>query len=313
MGRRIEKVGRNSTAPRPTNLANLATDVYRLDLPEKGSFNAGLVKIPNDTRYVMAYRPDEYAFIACILNNDLTPDPSTYFRFSFSNCADPRLVWTQDNKLLIIYSSTEEDATRFECIRGCVIMDLNKSMDFIDGERFRVSPKEIGGRQKNWMPFCHDGQIYLISSVHSHIVYSLNLDTMVCEKLFETEWNKPKKLWQKEFLRGNTNPVQLDDGNYLGTFHTAVWSNKKCYYDNGCYLFEGKPPFKVLKCSSTTYLPAEAADEPHFRNGDKIVCTFPVGMVREGNQLLISYGDNDSCVKIMKTTVEEMLGLMVDV
>jgi predicted GH43/DUF377 family glycosyl hydrolase len=117
----------------------------------------------------------------------------------------------------------------------------------------------------------------------------------------------------KEFLRGNTNIVQLNDGNFLGTFHTAVWFNQRCFYDNGAYLFEGKPPFKVLKCANRTYLKAEDATEPHFRKGDILVCNFPVGLVKQDDKLLISYGDNDSVVKIMETTVSKMLNLMLDV
>ena len=300
--------------PRPKNLENLATDVKRLQLPEAGSFNSGLIKIPNENRYAMVYRPDEHRFIGCFLRENLTPDKHSYFKFSFSNCADPRLMWTPNNKLLMIYSSTSGIGTNHECIRGSVIMDLNKSMNFIDGKAFRVSPEHIQSRQKNWMPFCHEDKIYLVASVCPHIIYEMKIsdnNEVVCEQQFETPWESP---WIfKEFLRGNTNAVRLEDGNYLGTFHTAIWSGSKCYYDNGCYMFEGKPPFKVLKCSSTTYLPAEAAVEPYFRNKDRILCTFPVGLVREGNQLLISYGDNDSCVKIMKTTVEQMMSLMVEV
>lgn len=296
--------------PSEKYLTTLATKITRLDLPEAGSFNAGLVQIPNSKDLICVYRPDERSFVGCILNEDLSIRKNSYFPFNISNCADPRLIWTADNKLLMAYSSTEEVGFRRECIRGSIIMDLNVSDQFLQNKPFRISPTGMEERQKNWMPFRYQDKIYFVASICPHIIYEL--DGEVCKKVHETQWFHP---WMfKDFLRGNTNFVQLDDGNYLGTFHTATWyGGRKCYYDNGCYLFSGKPPFKVLKCSNRTYLRAEDATEPHFRKKEILVCTFPVGMVRDGERILISYGDNDSCVKIMETTVQDMLDLMLDV
>lgn len=299
---------------RPTNqyLTSLATKVTRLPLPENGSFNPGMVKVPNSNEYIMVYRPDEYRFIACKLTENLEIVPDSYFRFNITNCADPRLIWTPDNKLLMVYSSVEEGGLRYECIRGAIIMDLSVSDSFFNSKPFRISPRS-DIRQKNWMPFVYNEEIYLIASVCPHIIYKLHLDGIntTSEKVYETNWLNP---WMfKEFLRGNTNPVILDDGNFLSTFHTATWYEGRCFYDNGVYLFEGRPPFRVLKCSNRTYLKAEDACEPHFRKANLITCTFPVGMIREDERILISYGDNDSCVKIMETTTEDMFNLMLDV
>ena len=297
---------------RPKNnfLTTLAKKVTRLPLPERGSFNAGMVKFPHKNEYVLAYRPDEYRFITCVLDEKLNIKKDTYKMYHITNCADPRLMWTPNNELLMVYSSCEE-GTNFECIRGCIIMDLNKSEEFLDTPPFRISPKSTI-RNKNWMPFVHDKKIYLIGTVCPHTIYELKFEKEpVCKQVYETSWISP---WMfKEFLRGNTNPVRLDDGNYLSTFHTATWYQGRCFYDNGAYIFEGKPPFKVLKCANRTYLKAEDAVEPHFRKGGLIACTFPVGMVKEDDRLLISYGDNDSCVKIMETSVKEMTDLMLEV
>lgn len=297
---------------RPENsfLTTLAKNVIRLPLPEKGAFNAGMVKFPHKNEYVLAYRPDEYRFVTCVLDENLDVKKDTFKMYHITNCADPRLIWTPNNELLIVYSSSEE-GTHLECIRGCIIMDLNKSEEFLDKKPFRISPKSTT-RHKNWMPFVCDGKIFLIASVCPHIVYELQLGiNPVCKQVFETSWISP---WMfKEFLRGNTNCVRLDDGNYLSTFHTTTWYQGRYFYDNGAYIFEGKPPFKVLKCANRTYLKAEDAIEPHFRKGGLIACTFPVGMVKENDRLLISYGDNDSCVKILETSVKEMINLMLEV
>lgn len=293
-------------------LTTVAGNITRLNLPERGSFNAGLAQMPDSDEYLMAYRPNEHSFIACRLRSDLTPIPKSYFRFSMGNCADPRLIWLPDKRLLMVYSSTEEVGMARECIRGAIVMDRNRSENFVDGPAFRISP-EGPWRHKNWTPFIHDGAIYLIATIGPHIVYRLQLDgeTAECQQVYETPWISP---WPwPEFFRGNTPPVRLDDGNYLSTFHTATWYDGCCYYDNGVYLFEGKPPFKVLKCGNRTFLPAEAAVEPPFRKAGIIRCIFPVGMVRSSERILISYGDSDSCVKILDTRVSELLTTMVDI
>jgi predicted GH43/DUF377 family glycosyl hydrolase len=298
----------------PTHLlTSTAARTTRLDLPH-GCFNAGLVAIPGSTDYVSVYRPDEHTFTACILNKDFQIQAGR-MPLGITNCADPRLVWV-GAKLLMVYSSYDTGSFKNECIRGAVIAEQlmplpgDPGLKFIKPEPFRISlPGEV--RQKNWTPFVIHGKVYLTATIKPHLVYELSSLGRFAQPCSESEWQAP--WFNTEFFRGNTNPVLLDDGNYLGTFHTVVKDGNLHYYDNGCYVFEAKPPFKVVRCSAKTFLPAEAAVEPHFRKAGKIKVCFPVGMVREGSRLLISYGDNDSSVKIMETTVADMLGTTVEV
>lgn len=302
--------------PRPESrhLTTVVTgnNVTTIPVPEYGSFNPGLV--PFDNGYILVYRPDEYGFKACLLDKKFNINTESYFKFDITNCADPRLIWHGD-KLIMIYSSTEEVGLRNECIRGAVIMDRSRSDRFINAKSFNISLPIAPGRQKNWCPFQHNGKLYLIASICPHLIYELQIldnNNVICERKWQTEWFHP--WFQQEFLRGNTNAVQLDDGNYLNTFHTAVKLGPSMhYYDNGCYVFEGKPPFRVLKCSNRTYLKAEDAVSTHYRKKNLITVCFPVGMVREGEKLFISYGDNDSEVKILETTVSDMLNLTIEV
>ena len=147
------------------------------------------------------------------------------------------------------------------------------------------------------------------------MIYELKIisnNEIICEKRWKTNWYHP--WFYKEFLRGNTNAVQMEDGNYLSTFHTVMRLGKSMhYYDNGFYVFEGKPPFKVLECANKTYLPAEDAIEPHFRKKNSITVCFPVGMVLEKDRILVSYGDNDSCVKILSTNLESVNHTLIKV
>ncbi len=292
-----------------TSLTN-DTNVVRMDLP-RGCFNAGLAAIPGTDQYVMVHRPDEHSFVASILDAELKVVQQK--ALSVSNCADPRLVWTSRGELLMVYSSYDTGTYKTECIRAAVIgyLDSEGVFRWRKVEPFRVSmPGET--RQKNWMPFVVQNRIFLIAAVFPHLVYELTELGRFAMPVSEFSWDSP--WFNKEFLRGNTNPVQLADGNFLGTFHSVVKNPSGLhYYDNGCYVFEPKLPFRVLRCSNRTYLPAEAAVEPHFRKAGQIKVCFPVGMVRKGDDLLISYGDNDSAVKILKTSVEEMLATTVEI
>lgn len=285
-------------------------NVVRLDLPH-GCFNAGLAALPAEEGYVCVYRPDESSFTAAFLDKYLQLDSTKHRPLGISNCADPRLVWIGD-ELLMIYSSYDTGSYKTECIRGAVIGRARPDFQFIKPRPFRVSLPGAE-RQKNWTPFVMGGGVYLVASVKPHLVYELRGSGCFATPCCEAEWDSP--WFSPEFFRGNTNAVQIDPDTFLGTFHTVIKNDRMHYYDNGCYTFEARPPFRVLRCSTRTFLPAEAATEPHFRKSGQIKVCFPVGMVlskTEPDKLLISYGDNDSSVKILKTTVAEMLATTVE-
>ena len=297
---------------RPTtqNLITINGKITKLNIPEKGSFNASILDLGD--KFLCVYRPDEIQLTACFLNYDYSIVENSCQRFSLIFAADPRLILTPDNKVLMSYSKYSPNNPN-EHIDGNIIMDLNKSNNEIFlGNTIRISPAWMNGRQKNWMPFTHEDKLYFISTVCPHTIYEVdwngkNESMMVCNTDWKNNW------YLRESLRGNTNAIRLDDGNYLCTFHTAQKINKCHFYDNGAYIFEGKPPFRPLFAGSKTYLRAEAAKEPHFRKEELIVCVFPIGMVKKDDKILISYGDNDSCVKILETTLEEIKKTMLEV
>lgn len=298
--------------PRPATplLTSLLNRHVRLDLPH-GCFNAGLVEHRfRPGHYICVYRPDEVSFTACVLLPDLTIEPGSQRPLGMTNCADPRLLWLPNDKLLMVYSSHGGSPIQRECVRAAVIMEpIGQSFSVQDC--FRISPPSEG-REKNWMPFLYKDRIFLVASVRPHLIYELSEIGRFAQPYSESDWRTP--WFNQEMKRGNTNIIQLDDGNYLGTFHTVQKPDERMHlYDNGFYVFSGRPPFQVIRCSDRTYLPAEAAVEPYFRKAGLIRVCFPVGMVREGQRVLISYGDNDSSVKIMETTLSEILATTVPV
>lgn len=291
-------------------LTTIPSKITRINLPEAGSFNAGILDL--DNKILCVYRPNEYEFVACFLNYEYKVINDFYYKFKMHGVTDPRIIKTPDNKVLISYSMSFENQVE-ESIVGTFIMDLNKSDTKIFEEKaIRISPKEMKDRQKNWMPFVHEKKLYFVANIFPHEIYESSTGNILeSQKKYATSFGN--EWFAKTSLRGSTNAVLLPDGNYLTTFHTVLRNKDLHYYDNGFYIFEGKPPFKVTHMSEKTYLRAEDATEPHYRKAGLIMCAFPVGMILKKDKVIISYGDNDSCVKILESSLDDVMNMMVKV
>jgi len=302
-------VGSIFKRPSQKTLYRCEGDVVRIDLPEMGSFNGSFLDLGQ--KYLCVYRPDEETFKACFLNRDFSIIQDSYFDFNLKKVSDPRLLITPNNQVLLSYSQSVDDGGP-EFIAANIIMDLNlENPELYCGNQIRISPESVTSRQKNWILFTHENEIYAIASICPHEIYKIDLDAPEnIEKLYSTNWRSP--WFYKKHHRGSTNVVPLPNGNYLSTFHTAALAETNCfYYDNGAYIFEGKPPFAPLYASDKSIMPAEFATEPHFRKEGIIKCIFPVSMSLESNKVHIGYGDNDSAVKILSTTVDELTKTLV--
>ena len=105
-------------------------------------------------------------------------------------------------------------------------------------------------------------------------------------------------------MRGNTNGISIGD-RVLSVFHSVEWFKQKIYYDNGIYLFENKPPFKVIGHSNLPFLRGEDAIEPYARSRH-LKCIFPISLIQKGDEIMVSYGDNDSGGYILKTNYKDL-------
>jgi len=291
----------------------------KLELSEKGSYNGSILNI--EEKILCVYRENNIELAACFLNKDYKVTHNYFYKLKLQHIAmDPRLIITPDNKVLLSYTKIPFDNRKErEVTAANIIMDLNVSKNnFFINKEITVTPPNLSGHQKNWVPFVYDGGTFFVANVCPHEVYEIDVTGKKESVLkYRTEW---KHTWfNYKQLRGSTNPVLLTDGNYLSTFHTVdsvVYIGEKHYYDqyydNGFYIFEGRPPFKPIFCAIKTYLRAEDASEPwNFRRKDKILCTFPVGMTIDKEKICISYGDNDSCVKILETNLKNAYETMV--
>lgn len=310
---RPQRVHIGQVRPPESRLHTVKGQFHRIDLPEVGSFNGAILDML-DGRTLLVYRPNEMELVGCFLDEGYRPIKGSYYKFPLSKVADPRLVVTGGQTVLLSYSKYHSCVSS-EHIAGNIIMDLrDPQRKIFCGDPIRISPRNLNSRQKNWMPFSWNDKVLFVANVSPHDVYECRTDLPEYSiRKYLTKWDSENWPWnQKSWFypggfRGNTNAVRMDDGNYLGTFHTSTQIGRTVHYDNGFYIFEGNPPFRPIRMSTKTYLPAESAVEPHFRKAGIILCTFPCGLMIRGDKVVISYGDNDSSVKIVETTMEEVM------
>ena len=294
--------------PAPNFLMRLGGDIKRLNLPS-GSFNGSLLKL--DDKYLLVYRPNEYVFDAVFLTSAFEIIPNTTKRLDLGgDVADPRLIITPKNKVLVSYSRFNMD-NQVEYICGSYIMDLNISTNIIQTDNFRISPESLEDSQKNWMPFTFENKIYFISDIRPHRVYEFDEDSNTSFLAYEV--NYPHAWFNKFQLRGNTNCIRIDEKYFLTIFHSVQKIDNCCYYDNGAYLFEANPPFRPAYFCNRTIMPAEFAIEKHYRKSGEIICVFPMSLHKDEHGLTICYGDNDSAVRILRTSYDEIKSLMIKV
>lgn len=280
---------------------NLQGKTKKLDLPV-GSFNGCVIEnIHEENEFICAFRADLESISLCKLDDKLNVLPLTIFNLDLRHATDPRLIWTPKNELLMIYSHYANNMEE-EHIVGTIVM--NDKNNFVKSEIVRISPHSLKNRQKNWVPFEYGKEIYFVAEVNPHRIYKLNTNKLDCAEIaYSFDW---RSTWfNKEHMRGSSPPILLDEGTFLGTFHTAEKKNNINFYDNGFYTFRATPPFDVLACSSTPFLSAESAQERRLRNSN-IVCPFVIGMVKNNDSVHISYGDNDSATKVLTVSISDL-------
>lgn len=157
-------------------LTTIPSKIIKLDFPQAGSFNAGILDLGN--KILCVYRPNEYEFIACFLNYEYKVIDDFYYKFKMHGVTDPRIIRTPDNKVLMSYSM-KFDNCNTESIAGTIIMDLSKSdTEIFEDKTIRISPKEIVSRQKiGCLLFMK--KLYFIANIHPHEIYEVHTESII--------------------------------------------------------------------------------------------------------------------------------------
>ena len=111
----------------------------------------------------------------------------------------------------------------------------------------RSAVAKFSAPQKNWMPFEYDKCLFLEYSIQPHVILSFDPDSAECTEAYCTalEWGA-----FPNYLHGGAPPLRLNDDYFLGVGNSQhlYWFQDR-YYAAVFYLFEAKPPFRVVKAT----------------------------------------------------------------
>lgn len=261
----------------------------------KGAYNATLAKVGD--RMWIAYRKDEDDWGLCgsIYMGPLdmrTLRVRREFRV-IKGAEDPRFFWF-NGQLYLAYidSPPGRNSFVFAQMGYCKVNAVRK----VSGKQIVKTGKRT---EKNWTFFEYNGRLMAHYMVTPQIVFDVET---------REQWRSPGMgEWVWGWAHGGTSPIRIDDG-YLCLFQSHLWMPKhratphflraiNRVYFVGAMLFSAEPPFQILKYSKT---PIEFG-KWHI---------FPCGLVRDGEDLLITYGMNDAEIMFQKRKLKDVLDSM---
>ncbi len=163
------------------------------------------------------------------------------------------------------------------------------------------------GKEKNWMFFEHDEDLYAIySGAPEHVVLKIDGEKVIGEhRSVGPEWH-----WGA--VRGGTPPVLCGD-RYLSIFHSSLPTETPPHYVRyyaAAYTFEAKPPFRALEISEFPLMSGSEEDghrvDPRYVEGWKPYVVFPCGLVRDESSWLVSLGINDWQSAVARITDKQL-------
>lgn len=170
------------------------------------------------------------------------------------------------------------------------------------------------GKEKNWVFFERDKKLYCVyQDTSSHKVIQVEGERIVAE--FDTE---PAK-WPWGPIRGGAPPVPFGDGKMLHVFHSSLPTEEPPNYVRyyaGAYVFEDKPPFRILSITGKPIIAGSEEDghgfDPRYSDGWKPYIPFPCGCVPDGDDFLVSFGVNDWQCAVGRVTSKHLQFLSPD-
>ncbi len=233
---------------------------------------------------------------------------------------DARLIVVGE-KLYMVYSDNGEPAISKGGFRVylCEILYLDGHfyaenirclLDF-DGENRNI-------REKNWVPFEYEENLFLAYSILPHRILKPLLETNICETICST---LSKISWKWGDLRGGTPALPINQESYLSFFHssipmTTVHSKGKniSHYFIGAYLFSRIPPFTITHVSQTPIIGKNFYHGEMYKPYWKEICAvFPCGFIQDDQYIWIVYGRQDHEAWVAKLDKEQFLNSLVSV
>lgn len=210
------------------------------------------------------------------------------------NIEDPRVIpWGEG--FLLSLCSWERGGTHPKPQQILCYMDRTFTAKSIWTPSYGGNSGHFGGNsgtEKNWIWFLDgDGDLSFVYMTHPHIV--CKTDTRVVDRSFKHDYSTQ---WRYGHIRGGTPPIPWGDDEFLCIFHSSIpWKTVprlglRMKYFMGAYTFRNKPPFHVTAITNEPILMGSDQD-PTIPQSPAVV--FPCGLVRDDEDLLVSFGIND--------------------
>lgn len=171
-----------------------------------------------------------------------------------------------------------------------------KHLTFPQKDLFTDKGQKLAQVEKNWTPFVHGEDLYLIYLLEPFVVLKVDVESGLCKLIQE---NASQKVWDFGLVRGGT-PCIRDNDHYLGFFHapypgTCLGHSHSNIYVMGAYWFSGEPPFTLEKASQYPL-----CGEDFYTGLRKLI--FPTALIDEGEYIRIFYGKDDKSIESWKVS-----------
>lgn len=234
-----------------------------------------------------------------------------YFDTKSTFSEDPRVIQFK-GKWFLIYNDRIKGASYSD--RGIYFAELSESLE----EIIKIYPPffKYNEIEKNWTPFIsHDGYLKISYRVFPHIVFQFDLNECgdLCLINSSNQYS-PVLNWQKKYgeLRGGTPAITIDD-KLISFFHSSKRvSSGKWQYFFGAIAYSGDSPHDVVAISPQPIQFNHIYESPisPFADRNKKVI-FPCGVVDLGDEILVSFGENDSATLVVKFSKAELLDSLI--
>lgn len=234
-----------------------------------------------------------------------------------SKAQDPRLIVVND-QLHIVYNNLFPYA---QPVNRMVVGIIEEDGDGSFKVSFPSPLIDFYGnierrKEKNWVPFAHENNLYLAYSLQPHRIFMPILDLNSCLPVCSTIGTIK---WDWGMLFGGTPALRIGNS-YLAFFH----SNKALatvqsegivmnHYFMGAYLFKACFPFSITHISSHPIVARTFYEGEMYNNWKPLRVIFPGGFIMDEDYIWVVYGRQDHEVWVVKLDKAGLLASLLPV
>lgn len=313
------------------NISDFVLETKRIHIPGyPHAFNAAIVKWHD--ALLMSFRiipnPKD-SFLSRIglvwLNENFEPigEPHILNLREFSSVPhrteDARLICLEDRLFMVYQDNTELKISKKGFRMYVAELCYNGTMFFAKNP-ICLSPFEGENpsiREKNWVPFIYENQLFLAYSLNPHRIFLSLLDTGECQTAFNTSFLIQ---WKWGVLRGGT-PALIVNDQYLAFFHSSIKmttshsaGKNMDHYFIGAYTFSAQPPFEITQISSRPIIGKNFYEGNRYKPyWQSIQAVFPCGFIVDDQHIWLSYGRQDHEIWVVKVDKQGLLQSLIPV